>query len=285
MAKCPLCSCNKLIIKHKLRNYNILQCMDCGLLSQSPLPSLEDLCEIYNNPEYWNSPYFQNCKKDYEQDEKIKMYKWALARLECLIPEKGRILDVGCGTGVFLNIARNNGWKVTGIECSTIAVEYARHNFGFDIKEGMIEKIEIPVGVFEAITLWDVIEHFRNPVEVLSKLSWSLAPNGIILIFTPNSKSFIRQIAPTLDLVFPPRPKSFVEMIYSPLHIHYFNLKNIKSLLETNFISTLETHQFPMAPKRAGHGTPFKRFIFDFFDFIGGLLNRRYRFLIFGQKK
>lgn len=286
LSQCHLCSSSKLRTKHVLKHYEILECMDCGLLAQSPLPSYKELYAIYNDTEYWERPYFREFRVGYDRSSNtVRMYEWALARLERLCHGKGQLLDVGCATGVFLHIAANRGWDTSGIDGSVFAAEYAKRDFGLDVKQGMVEDVSLPASRYHVISLWDVIEHLRTPKQTVSKLSQALRPNGIMLIYTPNASSLVRQMAPILDFVIPPKPKTFVEMVYSPLHIYYFNPKTMKTLLERNSIEVLEVYQLPMSPERAGHGTPSRRIILRFLDAIGRMLDRGYRFLVFGQKQ
>jgi len=284
MQSCDLCSTKPLNLKLRLPSFSILECRSCGLLVQCPLPSQEDLDAIYDDPEYWSRPYFSNCGRDYRRDDKTRMFEEGLERISRLCPAKGPLLDVGCGTGVFLDIARKAGWEVSGIDSSRYVVECAKRNFGVQVRHGLAEEILFPGNQYRAITLWDVIEHVRSPIKLVNSLSKALLPEGIILIFTPRANSFVREISPLLDSVIPPKPKSFVEMIYSPLHLHYFNKPNMRTLLQENLVRVLEEHQAPMAPKRAGHGTPARQILLRYLDMGGSMIGKSYRFITIGQR-
>ena len=100
-------------------------------------------------------------------------------------PEAGaRLLDVGCGTGDFLALARARGWQPTGIDLSARAAALARER-GLDARtdwEGL------SAGDFDAVTLWNVVEFLERPIETLRDVHRVLAPGGHVFIRTPNER-------------------------------------------------------------------------------------------------
>ena len=96
----------------------------------------------------------------------------------------GRLLDVGCGTGDFLALARARGWQPTGIDLSARAAALARER-GLDARtdwEGL------SAGDFDAVTLWNVVEFLERPIETLRDVHRVLAPGGHVFIRTPNER-------------------------------------------------------------------------------------------------
>jgi 2-polyprenyl-3-methyl-5-hydroxy-6-metoxy-1,4-benzoquinol methylase len=75
----------------------------------------------------------------------------------------GHLLDIGCGPGFFLDVARAHGWQVSGVEISTSAAEYARHAVGLPVVTGSIESVALPRGSVDMVTMWDVLEHVPDP--------------------------------------------------------------------------------------------------------------------------
>ena len=100
-------------------------------------------------------------------------------------PEAGaRLLDVGCGTGDFLALARARGWQPTGIDLSARAAALARER-GLDARtdwEGL------SAGDFDAVTLWNVVEFLERPIETLRDVHRVLAPGGHVFLRTPNER-------------------------------------------------------------------------------------------------
>ncbi|NQT21326.1 MAG: methyltransferase domain-containing protein [Planctomycetes bacterium] len=100
----------------------------------------------------------------------------------------GRLLDVGCGLGFFLEkVSGFPQWDAFGCEVSRPAVEFARTKLGLaNIICGRIEKTDLPEGSFDIITLWDVIEHIPQPDQFLSCLMPLLKDDGFLFAHTPN---------------------------------------------------------------------------------------------------
>ena len=101
----------------------------------------------------------------------------------------GRLLDVGCGDGVYLNRMRQRGWKVEGIDFDQKAVKNAKIRFGLELRCGDLAEAKFPDNSFDAITMSHVIEHVPNPVEFLKEARRVLKPGGRVVILTPNTKS------------------------------------------------------------------------------------------------
>jgi 2-polyprenyl-3-methyl-5-hydroxy-6-metoxy-1,4-benzoquinol methylase len=100
----------------------------------------------------------------------------------------GRLLDVGCGMGVFMRRAREHGWEVHGCDTSASWVAHARELLGAPEAVTHTDALGLQPGsgCYDLITLWDVIEHIYEPREVLAHLRTLLAPNGQVFIRTPN---------------------------------------------------------------------------------------------------
>ncbi|MBI4437181.1 MAG: methyltransferase domain-containing protein [Candidatus Omnitrophica bacterium] len=110
--------------------------------------------------------------------------------LQTLMKQKrGRLLDVGCSRGHFLNGLKREGWEVEGIEVSKEAVSQAEKEFGLKIFQGKLEDAPFPENSFDVVTCWDVLEHVPEPVPFLKKCRSLLKGGGILFIDTPNVES------------------------------------------------------------------------------------------------
>ncbi len=104
---------------------------------------------------------------------------------------KGRILDVGCGSGLYLHTLKKNGWDVYGVEMSAKAVEFAKVKLKLpNISVGVIEEVNYPEGFFNVVIMNHVIEHLFDPRQSLREVNRILKKGGLLIITTPNIDSF-----------------------------------------------------------------------------------------------
>ncbi len=99
---------------------------------------------------------------------------------------KGSLLDVGCGTGEFLEEMRCAGWQVYGLERDAGASAWAREHLKLNVVTGSLQEWPLPVSSVEVITLWHVLEHLYHPREALAILYRHLAKNGVVIVAVPN---------------------------------------------------------------------------------------------------
>lgn len=108
-----------------------------------------------------------------------------LERLRSLVPA-GRLLEIGCAGGAFLNAARAAGYEVTGIEFSPDAAQFARDTFGLDVFTGEVGEARLPGGSFALVYMGDVIEHLPDPVATLREIRRLLRSGGTIVMACPS---------------------------------------------------------------------------------------------------
>jgi SAM-dependent methyltransferase len=102
----------------------------------------------------------------------------------------GKLLEVGCSTGITLRTAMRRGWEVRGVEVNAAAVEVAARALGPDVvRVGPLRADMFPDATFDAAAMFDVIEHITEPDPVLSVLARTLVPGGALLVVTPDADS------------------------------------------------------------------------------------------------
>ncbi len=136
--------------------------------------------------------------------------------------KSGKILDIGCGTGVFLyHLSRkNNSWEVIGVEPDKLSAEYGKQKYGINIIPEKFEDVLFSGEKFDVITLWDVIEHVEEPEKVLLKSNELLKEDGILVLRTPNLDSVDSKIFKDAWAGFD-----------SPRHLYVFKKSHINLLL------------------------------------------------------
>jgi len=175
--------------------FPLVRCRRCGLIYLQSRPTPQEIGRYYP-PEY--SPY-----RGAIQDERFFLVRWARRRTilrRCRVVEQvsprvpGRILDVGCSTGIFLDAMREGGWETQGIDLSPQAVEYARQRLGLQVFQGQLLEAQLPPNFFDVVTLWDVLEHTFDPLETLREVNRLLVEGGIVELTLPHWESFDRRL-------------------------------------------------------------------------------------------
>lgn len=131
-----------------------------------------------------------------------------------------RVLDVGCGIGLFLAAARGEQWECIGIDPSGPLSAYGRENFNLSISQSELADMNFPANYFDVITLWDVTEHLLEPKTVYQEIYRILRPGGLLMFRMPNWNNIAREL-------LGPRWDMFVTD-----HFSYFTPATMTKLLE-----------------------------------------------------
>ena len=144
----------------------------------------------------------------------------------------GRLLDIGCAAGFFLEVAEEKGWDVFGVELSEYASNYARER-GLNIFTGDVTATKFPDEYFDVITLWAVISNLQNPYNNLIEAYRILKKKGLIVIQTGNIDSIFAKLQGINWGILTPGG-----------HLYYFSPKTLRKMLElTGFeIVKISTH-------------------------------------------
>ena len=227
LTKCPLCKSGHFLNSEKIKDYAVSQesfiicnCTQCGLKFTNPRPTAEHIAPYYDFPEYFSH---EDKAKNLTQFVYQKVRNYAISKkikhLNSLKPSKGKYLDYGCGTAELLTKAKDNGWKVVGIEPNEKARNLANSKVGGKVYESIDE---LPSGTsFDIITLYHVLEHVHLLRKTVKKLINYLKPDGYILIAVPNPESY--------DAV---KYKDHWAGWDVPRHLYHFNHKSIESFSE-----------------------------------------------------
>lgn len=186
--KCVLCGKNKgeLFLTWK-KKYELYACPNCGAVSANITlpPTLLD--DTYNTNVYYEK-FKQEILRHFEyrkQTQGQERYRYIVERLK-LNPKKVRILDVGCGGGVFLSALKDQGVSAKGLEINPAQVRYCR-SIGLDVTGTPLN--EEKDKTYNVITMFDVLEHLSNPIETIRLVQRKLKPGGYLVAYTPNIHS------------------------------------------------------------------------------------------------
>lgn len=164
--------------------------------------------------------------------------------------QNARVLDIGCGGGLFLSLLKQNGADVIGIELSDSRAQYAKTRHGLDIDKHPIESDHWQNGYanhFDAVTLWDVIEHVNYPKQTLQCATNVLKQGGFLLIDTPCRDSFYHRFGELTYRVTGGRSPTFLNAMYSSHlfgHKQIFSTKEMRKLFESVGLEVIDLHKF-----------------------------------------
>lgn len=164
------------------------ECARCGTFFVDPMPAM-DTDDSHNTAAYYGGDQ----RSDEDAFEALALDAGArrAARIERALAGKGRLLDVGCGTGFQLAAAAARGWEVEGIEVSATAAAYARDRHGVTVHTGTLASVALPNASFDAAVLSHVVEHVPDPIGLLRDVARILRPGGVALIAVPNARGLI----------------------------------------------------------------------------------------------
>jgi 2-polyprenyl-3-methyl-5-hydroxy-6-metoxy-1,4-benzoquinol methylase len=167
--------------------FHLVTCGACGHLYQSPRPGPGVINQFY--PTQYDP--FRPAIEEQTASPALRWLRHRQLRTRCSqvfrLATSGRLLDIGCSTGLFLNEMRRYGqWDLHGVELNPTAACYARHRFGLDVHEGQLESADFGDLHFDIITLWDVLEHLPDPRAALARISALLASGGQVVLSVPN---------------------------------------------------------------------------------------------------
>jgi 2-polyprenyl-3-methyl-5-hydroxy-6-metoxy-1,4-benzoquinol methylase len=225
-------------------SYDVYQCPQCGLGTTRPFPERQELERLYSSENYrahkrrfvFPVEWFVRWSRN-RRFKRVKKFS-----------SRGRVLDIGCGRGLILSMAKSEGWEACGLEFSDESAAYARNELGLDIRTGNIKDAEFLDGDFDVVTIWHVLEHMENPVGTIKECYRILKPGGLLLISLPNMRS--------MQSVMTGRHWFHLDI---PYHLYHFNTENLKRLLNEHSFKIMKVSHFS--------------FEFNPFGFLQSLLN------------
>jgi SAM-dependent methyltransferase len=215
-ASCRLCFSPELALHGRVRGSTLDRCASCGFVQVRDQPSADELRELYG------PGYFARGKYDQERAQRREVERRLGLLGRAGVPRGGQVLDAGCATGDFL-AAGSSGYEMWGLDVSAAATEQARaKNPGLSqrISTGFIEDQHFD-RAFDAIVLWDVVEHLWDPRSVLTRLVEHLRPGGTLILSTPDIGAPIARLMGSRWAFMTP-----------PEHLGFFNRESLRFLLE-----------------------------------------------------
>ncbi len=209
---CPLCASDQRAVRFQRFGRTIVQCLSCEVGYSEAFPAATS--DVYSDV-----GYLETQDTNYLQNAEYRKQRFASERLEIIEqhlknPTGARLLDVGCGTGWFLEVAQDAGYAVAGLEVGTELARFTSEKLGVPVFTDSLTKLS-------ASERFDVIEHVPDPRTVLKAVRGHLNHGGIALVFTPNLDSLgLAILGAHSSLIMPAE------------HLYYFTPGSLRRLIE-----------------------------------------------------
>ena len=245
--KCIICGSSDTSVFVHLHSNNLiaLKCKNCShiFVNNSPI-NADNISEFYTMEdfkgkrtlqEFEYSDYYSDCFVDYNQKSEsslvLMQFEEKANYFDSLFPKGSKILDVGCATGVFLDMMRKLEWEVEGVEVSNELASYAHEKFNIQVHVRDLTKEKLDSGPFHVITMFDVIEHIPDPNLMIKACRELLVENGLLLLRTPTEEALLRDIAKGLYWTTLKKIDFPMLWFYSYEHLHSFSTNSLENLL------------------------------------------------------
>jgi SAM-dependent methyltransferase len=203
-ASCPICgSARAPTLRYDFAPFRVVRCPRCGLVFLSPRLTESAILKLYSDQEYYVSEVSGQGYDEY-LEVRHNWIKTFTRRLNQITNYReaspwdqlpGRVLDIGCGPGFFLEAAQAKGYDVFGLDPSDYIVKVASEKFGERIQKGVIESADYPADHFDLVVAFDTFEHVYHPLEWLTAVRRVLKPGGLFAITTPDPSSLLAKIS------------------------------------------------------------------------------------------
>ncbi|OHB91255.1 MAG: hypothetical protein A3E19_02020 [Planctomycetes bacterium RIFCSPHIGHO2_12_FULL_52_36] len=207
----------------------LVRCKKCGLAYINPKPTLERERRLYD------LEYFKPEEEALWREYRYPLFEKMLSRIESTIPD-GSLLDVGCGKGYFLDLARKRGWQGVGTDVSSTAVQFARDTLRLEVHRGELRDAKLPENSFGVATSWNVLDQAYDPWGDLREVFRVLKKGGLIALRVSNLH-FHLYLQRLFDLTNSIIPEGLRVTAPTVFHVYMFSPGTLRMFLkEAGFV-------------------------------------------------
>lgn len=225
---CPLCGKDAPSRLFNKEGFQHQRCTDCGMIYVTPSLAEEKLHSHCINETSW----FKVLTNETQLDMDKRKFRFGLKTLEAYCPDKGKLIDIGCGPGVFLCEAKQQGWNVHGVEFNNYCVSLLREQ-GISVNTVSLQQSGLPDNSFQAASAWDVLEHVLDPLGFIHEVTRLLASSGVFLVAVPNTDSLVARILHDHSATFA-----------GEAHVNGFTPATMTRLLESNGLEVIHAETY-----------------------------------------
>lgn len=231
-AQCILCGSTGRTLLFRQGEWTVYRCGSCGLGVLDPRPDSLERIRLYEAA-YFESQYDQGLKVGSPELERRLSQETHRVRFIRKGKKQGRILDIGCGMGYFLYACRKAGYDVSGIDISEDSAGYVRGELQIPVQTGPIERIDIPDGTVDVITMWHFLEHTPDPRIYLDLSRRWLRKDGLIAVDVPNCAGTDAR-----------KTWEAWKGWQLPFHLYHFTPETVTALLERHGFRAIRTKDY-----------------------------------------
>ena len=221
--------------------YHVVQCKGCHLIASWPT----SVAPLNGDQQYLDPDYMENHGATDQRFNRWNTKHHFIRKLNLLEQHTkvGRLLDVGCGNGVFLSAAVKRGWQAVGIDINPASVSYIQQRFpGIEIRNTSFIDAGFDDESFDVVTFIHILEHFEDPKPVLAEAYRILKPGGFVLIAVPSLEVRLQTMIEALPI---PRRRQasimrYIGSIWPPHHLTHFSSNTLRAFLELSDFEVLE---------------------------------------------
>jgi 2-polyprenyl-3-methyl-5-hydroxy-6-metoxy-1,4-benzoquinol methylase len=244
--RCSLCDTEEHVVLARIRVPHttepsfLVKCNNCGLAYMNPN------CPIKEEKEFYAHEYYTLAEERHWHENRLPYFRQAFQRIEASF-KTGRLLDVGCGKGYFLEMARKKGWDVYGVDPSEEAILFARDSLGLEAFPGELKQAQLTPESFDVITAWNVLDHMYDPWGDLQEMYKLLKKGGLLglRVLNLDFHLFLYNLSNTLGTLTG-RETSLASLV--GFHPHMFSSRCIKSWLEKAGFVDLQVENSALVP-------------------------------------
>ncbi len=248
---CPLCRSGKLSalpMYYSFQNirFDLKRCDACRIIFVDPQPDAAVLIRMYDR-NYFESDY--RCGHNTATAFEVRQAELPDWFSRVSIPERGRILEIGCATGYTLSAFKNHGYDCRGIEISEDAAHHARQELGLNVLTTDVAGAEFEEKCFDLIYLLDVFEHLPDPAGALRRIARWLKPGGFTVFVIPTQTNTLFS---RTGIFFFSLLKKRTQINLPPYHLFEYRPASFRKLLETNGFPKVRLTPAVMRPSEIG---------------------------------
>lgn len=241
---------------------------------------------FYQDEPYEDHPFFsyESTREALRRVPRFRRFEQALEVLESKIG-MGRLLDVGCGAGTFMSIAQSRGWDVHGVElCEPLCVA-AEQAVGADrVARLAFEALPKPHRLYDAITMWDVIEHVLDPAAFVAKARAMVRPGGIVVVCTPDEESLLARTGQALYRVSRGRYSYPALALHPRYHTYFLSGTSLGAIFARHDMKVVESYSQAAFATHSELASRAQKAAISMVERAAAIRDKRYERVIFAQK-